>query len=291
MMIYVNELTYSYDNVPVLEKVSFEEMEPVITGLWGRNGAGKTTLMRLLAGHQRPQGGSVQIKGLAPYGNPAAVQHVCYMQEDHPFSSIWTVQNALRFGQYFNTNWDQATADRLVETFRLDRKKKISKLSKGMKSALQFIIGLSSHADVTILDEPTNGLDAGMRKKLYEALRVSHEESPRLILISTHHIEEVQTLCESLIVMHKGKLLHHQLIDEFREQGIWLAGERSAVTNAIDGHKVLEQSAMGSKIRVMLDAPYSKQWKEHAQAHGLSIEKADLQNYLLNLTEDAEVNV
>ena len=130
-----------------------------------------------------------------------------------------------------------------------------------------------------------------MRRKLYEALRESHEESPRLILISTHHIEEVQTLCESLIVMHKGKLLHHQPIDEFREQGIWLAGGRSAVTSVIDGHKVLEQSAIGSKIRVMLDAPYSKQWKEQAQAYGLSIEKADLQNYLLNITEDAEVNV
>jgi ABC-2 type transport system ATP-binding protein len=291
MMIYVNEVAYSYDNVPVLEKVSFEEKEPVIAGLWGRNGAGKTTLMRLLAGHQRPHGGTVQVMGSAPYGNPAAVRHVCYMQEDHPFSSIWTVQDALRFGRYFNANWDQSTADHLVETFRLDRKKKVSKLSKGMKSALQFIIGLSSHAEVTILDEPTNGLDAGMRRKLYEALRENHEESPRLILISTHHIEEVQTLCESLIVMHKGKLLLNQPIEEFRERGIWLAGERSAVTSVIGGYRVLEQSAMGSKIKVMLDAPYSKQWKEQAQAHGLSIEKADLQNYLLNITEDAEVNV
>lgn len=291
MMIDVNEVAYSYDNVPVLDKVSFEEKEPVIAGLWGRNGAGKTTLMRLLAGHQRPHSGTVQVMGSAPYGNPAAVRHVCYMQEDHPFSTIWTVQDALRFGRYFNANWDQATADRLVETFRMDRKKKVSKLSKGMKSALQFIIGLSSHADVTILDEPTNGLDAGIRRKLYEALRESHEQLPRLILISTHHIEEVQTLCESLIVMHKGKLLHHKPIDEFREQGIWLVGERSAVINVIDGHKVLEQSAMGSKIRVMLDAPYSKQWKEKAQAYGLSIEKADLQNYLLNITEDAEVNI
>ncbi|GGD60809.1 ABC transporter ATP-binding protein [Paenibacillus nasutitermitis] len=290
-MIDVNEVVYSYDNVSVLEKVSFEEKEPVIAGLWGRNGAGKTTLMRLLAGHQRPHGGTVQVMGLAPYGNPAAVRHVCYMQEDHPFSVIWSVQDALRFGQYFNAQWDQATADRLIETFRLDRKKKVSKLSKGMKSALQFIIGLSSHADITILDEPTNGLDAGMRRRLYEALRESHEESPRLILISTHHIEEVQALCESLIVMHKGKLLHHQPIDEFREQGIWLAGEQSAVASVIDGHKVLEQSALGSKIRVMLDAPYSKQWKEQAQASGLTIEKADLQNYLLNITEDAGVNV
>lgn len=291
MMIYVKEVAYSYDNVPVIEKVSFEEKEPVIAALWGRNGAGKTTLMRLLAGHQKPHNGTVQVMGSAPYGNSAAVRHVCYMQEDHPFSTIWTVQDALRFGRYFNPKWDQATADRLVETFRLDRKKKVSKLSKGMKSALQFIIGLSSHADLTILDEPTNGLDAGIRRKLYEALRESHELSPRLILISTHHIEEVQTLCESLIVMHKGKLLHHQPIEEFREQGIWLVGERSAVANIIEGHKVLEQSAMGSKIRVMLDAPYSKQWKEQAQAYGLSIEKADLQNYLLNITEDAEVNI
>ncbi|GKU78915.1 ATP-binding cassette domain-containing protein [Paenibacillus sp. L3-i20] len=288
-MISVNEATYSYENVSVLQKISFEENEPVIAGLWGRNGAGKTTLMRLLAGHQQPDHGTIHISGMVPYGNSEAMKHICYMQEDHPFSSIWTVNDALRFGRYFNVNWDQNTADSLVSTFNLDGKKKITRLSKGMKSALQFIVGLSSRASVTIFDEPTNGLDAAMRKQMYKSLRESHEEMPRLILISTHHIEEVQPLCESLIVMHEGKLLLHQPMDEVRENGIWLAGEKNTIVDIIKGHNILEQTTMGFKMRVMIDAPYSKQWKDHAHTHGLSIEKADVQDYLLNLTEKKEV--
>lgn len=288
-MIRVNEVTYSYDKDSVLRGISFEENEPVIAGLWGRNGAGKTTLMRLLAGHQRPDRGAIEINGSAPYGNSAILQNICYMQEDHPFSMIWSVHDALRFGRYFNANWDQSTADRLVKTFKLDENKKVSKLSKGMKSALQFIIGLSSHASVTILDEPTNGLDAAVRKQMYQALRESHEEMPRLILISTHHIEEVQPLCDALIVMHNGKLLLHQPIEDLRGQGIWLAGEKTTILSVINGHRVLEQTTLGSRMRVMLDVPYTKQWKEQAHTLGLSIERVDLQDYLLNITEDTEV--
>lgn len=288
-MIRINEVTYSYDKATVLREISFEENEPVIVGLWGRNGAGKTTLMRLLAGHQRPDRGAIEINGSAPYGNSTTIQNICYMQEDHPFGTLWSVDDALRFGRYFNANWDQATADSLVKTFKLDKNKKISKLSKGMKSALQFIIGLSSHASLTILDEPTNGLDAAVRKKMYQALRESHEETPRLILISTHHIEEVQPLCDALIVMHNGKLLLHQPIEDLREQGIWLAGDKDTIMSVVNDHRVLEQTALGSKIRIMLDVPYTKEWKEQAHRLGLSIEKVDLQDYLLNITEDKEV--
>ena len=96
-MIRVENVTYSYGDTSVLEDISFKEMEPGITAIWGRNGAGKTTLMKLLAGHERPNKGIVEIMGMAPYNRAEAVQHVCYMQEDHPFSSIWNVKDALRY--------------------------------------------------------------------------------------------------------------------------------------------------------------------------------------------------
>ena len=131
---------------------------------------------------------------------------------------LWTVRDALRFGLYFNPNWNQDAVKQLLNIFKLDKNKKITKLSKGMKSALQFIIGLASQASITILDEPINGLDAGMRKKLYEVLLESHAAHPRLIMISTHHIEELQTLFESLVVIRNGKLMFYEPMDEIREK-------------------------------------------------------------------------
>lgn len=285
-MIRVENVTYRYGGASVLEDFSFSAVEPEITAIWGRNGAGKTTFMKLLAGHERPNKGIVEIKGIAPYNHAEAVQHVCYMQEDHPFSSIWSVKDALRYGSYYHSNWDEELAQRLLKTFRLSEKKKVSKLSKGMKSALQFIIGISSHAEITIFDEPSNGLDASMRKTMYQSLRESHEDHPRLILLSTHHIEEIQTLCESLVVIHDKKVLLHETMDDIREYGVWLAGEKEKIEKVVDQQKILEVSELGSMMKVMIDEPYNEEWKEMASLHGLSIEKAKLQDYLLNKTKE-----
>lgn len=291
-MIYVQNLTYSYkQSIPVLQDVTLTESEPVITGLWGRNGAGKTTFMKLLAGHLHPNQGSIKIKGMDPYNNEQAVQHVCYMQEEHPFGWLWTVGDALRFGHYYNPNWSSETAQRLLEVFELNERKKVTELSKGMKSALQYIIVLSSHAAITILDEPINGLDAAMRKKLYESLLESHAEHPRLIMISTHHIEELQTLLETLVVLKNGRLLMHKPMEEIRERGIWLTGGVKQVEEVITNQKILERSQIGLIVKVMIDAPYSSEWNKLAQEQGLSIEKAKMQDYLLNITCDEEVTV
>lgn len=290
-MIRVQNMTYSYQqNFPVLQDISLNESEPVIAGLWGRNGAGKTTLMKLLAGHLNPNQGSVEIMGMAPYNNGQAVRHICYMQEEHPFGWLWTVRDALQFSRYFNPNWNSGTAQELLEVFKLEEKKKVVHLSKGMKTALQYIIGLSSHAAITILDEPTNGLDAAARKIMYETLLNSHAEHPRLIIISTHHIQEMQPLFETLVVLKNGRVIVHEPMDQIRERGVWLSGGKNKVEEVITGQKVLERSQVGSTEKVMIDAPYSNEWKALEQEQGLSIENAKLQDYLLNITSDQEVS-
>lgn len=130
-----------------------------------------------------------------------------------------------------------------------------------------------------------------MRKKLYETLLESHAEHPRLIMISTHHIEEIQALFETLIVLNNGKLLLHKPMDQIREGGVWLAGEKNKVEKAITGQKALEQSVVGTMMKVMVDTPFSSEWKDLAQKQELSIEKAKMQDYLLNITIDEEVTV
>lgn len=289
-MISVENVAFTYDESRVLKGISYIEKNPVITGLWGRNGVGKTTLMKLIAGHMKPSEGKIEIMGHHPYNNPEAQKYLCYMQEDHPFSEIWTVRDALRFYEYFNPNWNKVLADQLLETFKLPEKRKTKKLSTGMKTALQLVIGLASQADITILDEPTNGLDAGMRKKFYELLLESYDAFPRLILVSTHHIEEIQPLLESIVVVHDGELLLHEPMEQVREKGIWLTGESKQVNKLVDNSRVLGESTIGSMKKVIIDASLSDEWRELARTSGLSIEKAQLQDYLLHLTENVKEN-
>ena len=284
-MISVQNAVFSYDDSHILKGISYVEESPIIAGLWGRNGVGKTTLMKLMAGHMKPSEGRLEIMGQQPYNNVKAQKHLCYMQEDHPFSEIWTVRDALRFYQYFNPNWNQEEAFQLLEAFELPEKKKVKKLSTGMKTALQQVIGLASHAEVTILDEPTNGLDAGMRKTFYKLLLKSYETNPRLIVVSTHHIEEIQNLLDSIMVIHDGKLVMHKSMEEIREMGMWLTGEGNQVDALVKGKRVLEESKMGSMKKVMIDDAISDVWRDHARKGGVSLESAPLQDYLLNVTE------
>lgn len=285
-MIQVEQVTYGYKGTPVLKNISYRQNDKSITAIWGRNGAGKTTLMKLMAGHEKPDHGQVKIKGTAPYNRADVVQHICYVQEEHPFSSIWSIKDALRFGSYYFPNWNKELAKRLVKVFRLDEKKRITQLSKGMRSAVQFIIGLSSHAEITILDEPINGLDANMRKRMYRILRESHEEHPRLILLSSHHIEEIQAICESLVVIHDGNVLMHEPMDQVREYGIWLTGEEGTINKVTEGQRVFEEKRMGSIRKVLLDVPFNEEWKNVAHNYGLSIDTVNLQDYLLHITEE-----
>jgi len=289
-MIHMEQVCYSYQKSKpsILNSVTLHENEPVIGAIWGRNGAGKTTLMSLLAGHNRPDSGSIQIMGQDPYNNLSAQGHLCYIQENHPLGKNWTMNDLVSIGSHFHSQWDQQLAKRLIDVFELPSKQKMSKFSKGMKTAAQIILGLCSNASVTIMDEPTNGLDAEKRKLFYEALLETYEDNPRLVLISTHHIEEVQPLCETLIVVHQGKVLYHHPMEEMRERGVLLTGLIQDVEIASAGANIIDSARMGTTGKVMIDDVYSKEWVAKAQHQGLSIEKAMLQDYLVNVTRKQE---
>ena len=195
-MIKIENVSFSYDDKhPVLTNLSVVETEPVITCLWGKNGSGKTTLMKLLAGHQRPSEGTIRVMGQEPYNNIEVSENICYMQEDHPFSTIWTVQYAIRFGSYFYKNWNQQVADKLIEAFSLPKTKKVTKLSKGMKSALQIVIGSASFADSHgkhLMNRLMAWMPA-MRKAFFKELERNQWGKLRSVFNLTLHIQEIQS--------------------------------------------------------------------------------------------------
>lgn len=288
-MIEIKNLTYGYKHTPVLTDFNLIETEPSIIALWGRNGAGKTTLMSLVAGHYKPNEGSIKVLGEEPYNNLNVLENICYIQENHPFGHNWKIDDLLKYGRYFHPNWDQQFAEHLVQVFELPKNKKITKYSKGMKTAVQIILGLASNAKITVLDEPTNGLDAVKRKQFYDALMESYEENPRLILLSTHHIEEIQPLCETIVVVNDGKVLFHEQMEVMREKGVILSGNIDSIEEVTKNISILESSKISSTQKVMIDELYTNDWKKIAEDHHLTIEKATLQDYLINKTKNKEV--
>lgn len=284
-MINLKDVSFAYDNKYILNNVNLNEKDPVIIGLWGRNGSGKTTLMKLLSGLEAPTKGSVEIDGVVPYNNIEAMNHVTFMQEDHPYSDLWDVNHALDYAANFNDKWDQELADHLLEIFQLPRKQKIRQFSKGMKTMLTIVIGLASMSPVTIFDEPSNGLDAHMRKQFYDALLDSYEDKPRVILLSTHHIEEVEPLCEKIAIIDNNTLLSYEETETLKLRGVHLSGPYEKVHKLARQYAILEERRLGKQINVMIDAPFTEELKQEADSYGISIEKAPFQDYLVNLTK------
>ncbi|MBP3040338.1 ABC transporter ATP-binding protein [Bacillaceae bacterium Marseille-Q3522] len=284
-MIDLQNVTYSYDAGTALQHLTLQEKEPVIMGLWGRNGAGKTTLMKLISGLYAPKDGKLIVNGSKPYNNAKAQEEICFMQEDHPFNPVWRIKDIFSLAACFYPNWSMETAEHLFNVFQLPEKKRVGKFSKGMKTAVQLIIGIASRAKVTIFDEPTNGLDAVIRKKFYQELLQNYEAEPRLIMISSHHINEVQPICESIAVVAEKKIKLYKPMEEIRERGVYLTGDRNAVVKFTSDMAVLEQDQLGSMNKVMVDAVYNKEIIERAKAVHISVEKPSLQDYLINMTE------
>lgn len=283
-MIDVQNMSFSYGDRPILKNIDLKEDKPMIIGLWGRNGSGKTTLMKLLSGMEEPDQGSININGISPYNNSDAMNHVTFMQEDHPYSDLWNVKDALKFGRDFNQNWDQKLAEDLIDIFELPLNEKIKNFFKGMKTMITITIGLASQAPLTILDEPSNGLDAYMRKQFYDVLLDSFEENPRIIILSTHHIDEVEPLCEKIAVVANHKILRYEETEALKSQGIHLIGDETAVNSLIDDRKVLEERRLGNQLSVMLDGRITDELSSDAKALGVKVESAPFQDYLVNLT-------
>ncbi|QQK76975.1 ABC transporter ATP-binding protein [Salicibibacter cibarius] len=284
-MIDIHDLSFSYGNRAALKNVALREDEPVIIGLWGRNGSGKTTLMKLISGMDQPNQGTVSVNGITPYNNSEAMNHVTFMQEDHPFSDLWDVKDALRFGAYFNENWDQAFAEYLLDVFDLPRKKKIRQFSKGMKSMIKITLGLASKAPVTVMDEPSNGLDANMRKQFYDMLLDTYEEHPRLIMLSTHHIEELVPLCEKIALIDQKTIIRYEETEELKRHGVLITGPFEAVKAVIGNNRVIDERRIGKQLHVMIDDSFHTDLEAKAKDAGVTIEKAPLQDYLVNLTK------
>ncbi|MGK9044288.1 ATP-binding cassette domain-containing protein [Mammaliicoccus vitulinus] len=289
-IIDIQDMSFKYKDEYVLQDLTLQEEKPMIIGLWGRNGSGKTTLMKLMSGQERQNSGQISILNLNPYNNAAAAKQITYLRENHFFGKTWNVNDAMKFASMFNDNWDQEEADYLIDLFELPRKKKIKSFSKGMHSMVQSVIGLASHAPVTMLDEPTNGLDAYMRKVFMKALRDSFEEDPRYIMIASHHIKEIEKICEKLIVISDHQVKLHEPIEYFQSRGAILVGKLENIQQIVSDDNIIEESTIMNQHKVMADIPFDDKLIEQCRDLKIKVDKASIQDYLVNITMTKEAN-
>lgn len=215
-MIRISNVRKSFEEIEAVENVSISVNKGSIYGLLGSNGAGKTTLLKLLSGLYVQDEGIVAIDGQPVYENSEMKNKLFFIQDIPYFLPQYTVKQMAQFYQSVYTRWDENRYKELITMFELDIHKKIHRFSKGIQRQAAFILGLSTKPDVLILDEPMDGLDPVMRKKVKGLLIKDVAEREMTVLISSHNLREVEDICDFIGIMHKGKMIVEKDLDDLK---------------------------------------------------------------------------
>lgn len=242
-MIELKQVTKQYGQATVLKNITLSIEEPGIYCLLGRNGAGKTTLLKSIAGYQNITNGIIQVDGKT-ITTSALDTGVSYIENfaKHFNLPVWKL---LRVASEVNPNYDYDFASEMMERFELDGKKKFNHLSLGMKTMVSTIICLASNKDVILLDEPVLGFDAIMRVEFYDMLTESFRKHPRIIIVSTHIIEEIAKTIQKLIIIDKGSVRFFDTLQAVETKAFSISGLQKDVEAATQNLHVIEKYTVG----------------------------------------------
>jgi ABC-2 type transport system ATP-binding protein len=214
----VNDLSRSFGPKRAIDGVSFRAMAGQVHGLVGANGAGKTTLIKHLLGLLRAATGSVRVFGLDPVREPVRVLgRVGYLSEERELPEWMRVDELMAFTQAFHPTWDASYARALIKTFGLDPSKKIKELSKGMRAQAGLVAAVAHRPELLILDEPSSGLDAVVRRDILDAIVRTVTDDGRTVIFSSHLLDEVERMSDQVTMLHDGRVTLSGALDEVRE--------------------------------------------------------------------------
>ena len=245
-MIELNQVTKRYGQASVLKNITLTIDEPGIYCLLGRNGAGKTTLLKSVAGYQNITSGSIRVDG-REITTSTLDTGVSYIENFAKHFNL-PVRKLLKIASEVNPSYDYDFASEMMERFELDGKKKFNHLSLGMKTMVSTIICLASSKDVILLDEPVLGFDAIMRVEFYDMLTESFKKHPRIIIVSTHIIEEIAKAIENLIIIDKGSIRFFDTLQSVGTKAFSVSGLQRDVETATRGLKVIGQDTVGGLV-------------------------------------------
>lgn len=253
-MIELKQVTKQYGQATVLKNITLSIEDPGIYCLLGRNGAGKTTLLKSIAGYQNITSGSIQVDGKA-ITTSTLDTGVSYIENFAKHFNL-PVQKLLWIASEVNPNYDYDFAAEMMDRFELEGKKKFHHLSLGMKTMVSTIICLASSKDVILLDEPVLGFDALMRVEFYDMLTESFRKHPRIILVSTHIIEEIAKTIQKLILIDRGSVRFFDTLQAVETKAFCISGLQKDVEAATKDRNVIGQDAVGGLVtRYIFDNP------------------------------------
>ncbi len=215
MSIKLEQVSKSYGKLPAIKNISFELKSGQITGFIGPNGSGKSTTMKIICSILSPDSGNVYINNLDVINHGMEIKkHIGYLAESNPLYPEMYVKEYLSYvAGLYKMQKRKERIDEIIEITGLapEYQKKIGKLSKGFRQRVGLAQALIHDPDILILDEPTTGLDPNQIieiRKLIQSLA-----GTKTVLLSTHILQEVEAICDKVIIINKGEIVADETTD------------------------------------------------------------------------------
>ena len=282
--IEIKQVSKRFGHVQALDQVSLTFEHGHIYGLLGRNGAGKTTMLNIICNRLFADQGQVLINGQKAAENDEVQSLVYYMSEKTCYPEGMTIKQAFKWSDIFYPGFDTTKAYELCDRFALNPKKKIKQLSTGYLSIFKAIIALCVDIPYILLDEPVLGLDANHRQLLYQELMQSYAEKPRTFVISTHLIEEITHMLETVMIIRSGKLIKTDSTENLLKAGYAITGKKDAVDAYAASRQVIGSDVLGG----MKTAYILGSLDRSLVPSDLDINRMDLQKLFIRITEEPQ---
>jgi ABC-2 type transport system ATP-binding protein len=217
-MIELSNLSFGYSKKSLLFKnLNLSLDVGHIYGLLGKNGAGKSTLLKNIAGLVFPLEGKCNVNGFdAARRLPVFLQELFFIPEEVYMPSV-TANEFIRQTAHFYPKFDQALFYKVLAEFDVSPDLILSKLSFGQQKKVMITFGLSTNTSLLIMDEPTNGLDIPSKVQFRKIVASSLTED-RCVIISTHQVRDLDSLIDTLVILHEKEIILHKSLDEIADR-------------------------------------------------------------------------
>ena len=218
-VIEIQGLSRRFGKNLALQDIDFKVPRGVVLGLVGENGAGKTTLIKHLLGLLKAQTGTVRVFDKNPVENPVEVLgRIGYLSENREMPPWMQIDEYIRYTKAFYSGWDQDYEQELINSFDLDRTQLIKHLSRGQRAKVGLLVALAYRPDLLLFDEPSSGLDPVVRRDMLTAIVRTITEEGRTVVLSSHLLDEVERVADIVIMLHSGRIVLSDTLDNIRQE-------------------------------------------------------------------------
>lgn len=275
-MLELNHVTKRFGRKEILTDLNLKLIDTAgVYGLLGRNGVGKTTLMKLISQLIPSYQGQIRWHGKSVAEYAETLAQITYVNGSTDAKTGYFRQKLKVYLNWYASlypNFSRALAEQLLARFHLHPKERFDRLSTGNKTLVQNILGLAARTEVLLLDEPTAGLDSVNRELFFQILLEALADHPRLVICSTHLIQEVEPILTHVLLLKDRQIVLDESLEEVQAKAWRVRG------GSVSGKRILRREQFAGQNTLLLYDTLAESEQEALRAAGASLEHVGLQS-------------